>query len=189
MKIIANDIKNGHTLEYEGKLWIVLKTAHTQPGKGGAFVQVEMKDIRSGIKKCIRFRSQESVERARIEQKEYQYSYSEMENIVLIDQETWEQILIPKDMLLEDNIRFLCEGMILTVDSYNDENIALHLPEQVDVVVAECEPALKGQTVSSSFKPAILENGAKLTVPPFIEAGDNILINTCTMEYIERVKK
>ena len=174
MKIDANSIRVGNVLEHEKKLWVVLKTMHTQPGKGGAYMQVEMKDIIHGTKTNIRFRSSETVEKAHLETRDLQYlsNYEQIEaNLELIDKS-----LAP----------FLKEGMNLTVQFHDNKLISITLPEKIEEVVAECEPVTKGQTVSSSYKPAILENGVRVMVPPFINQGDKIIVNTTNLEYLER---
>lgn len=187
MKINAVSIRVGNVLEHKGKLWVVSKTMHTQPGKGGAFMQVEMKDVKSGTKLNERFRSDESVEQARLDQKDYQYLYMEGDNLALMDQESFEQISLPKD-LLGDAAVFLQDGMKLIVEMYDEQPITARLPDQVTLEITEAEPVVKGQTASSSYKPAILENGVRIMVPPFIEAGTRVVVNTSTQEYVERAK-
>ncbi|MDF3047673.1 MAG: elongation factor [Candidatus Midichloriaceae bacterium] len=187
MKIIANDIRVGNLLEHEGKLWVVLKTMHTQPGKGGAFMQVEMKDIRSGTKQNIRFRSSENVTRANLDQKTYQYLYENSGNLELMDKINYEQISLAKD-LAGENFAFLQEGMDITVEFYGEEPISITLPELVTLEVEECEPVVKGQTATSSYKPAKLENGVRISVPQFINPGDKIVVRVETKEYMERAK-
>lgn len=185
MKIDVNSIKVGNVLYYENKLWIVLKNTHTQPGKGGAYMQVEMKEIKSGTKNNIRFRSSETVEKAHLDIKDYQYLYTEGNLITLMDKDTYEQIIINQD-LLGEQLPFLEEGMSVTVSSYESAPVAAFLPENVKVVIRECEPVIKGQTASSSYKPAILENGVRIMVPPFINQGDSVIVKLETLEYVER---
>lgn len=187
MKINAVAIRVGNVLEHKGKLWVVSKTMHTQPGKGGAFMQVEMKDVKSGTKLNERFRSDENVERARLDTKDYQYLYMEGDNLALMDQQTFEQISLPKELLGEAAV-FLQDGMNIIVEMYDEKPITATLPEQVVLEITEAEPVVKGQTASSSYKPAILENGVRIMVPPFIEAGTKVVVNTSTQEYIERAK-
>ena len=187
MKIGANDIRVGNILEYEKGLWVVHKTSHTQPGKGGAFMQVEMKELTAGTKKNVRFRSTESVEKARLHQVELQYLYDEGDSIALMNQKNFEQISVSKTLLNGKDI-FLEEGMVLILDSYDEKHIALHLPSTLNVVVSEADTVVKGQTAASSFKPAKLENGTRIMVPTFIEAGHKIVIKSDTLEYIERQK-
>jgi elongation factor P len=186
MKIIANDIRIGNVLEYNGKLWIVSKTSHTQPGKGGAYMQVEMKEMRNGTKLNHRFRSGEEVERAHLDTKDLQYLYIDIDKIFLMDMKTYDQLEINKDLLGEDLVAFLKEGMMLKAQIYEDNPISLSLPEKVEAVVSECEAVVKGQTAASSYKPAILENGVRIMVPPFINQGDRVIVSTVTMEYLER---
>ncbi len=188
MKIIANDIRVGHILEHEGKLWTVLKTMHTQPGKGGAFMQVEMKEVREGTKLNIRFRSSETVDRARLELKHFQFLYMDGDQLELMDQETYEQTSISK-ALLGEQADFLQENMILSVECHQDQPVMLSLPEMVTCTITDCEPVVKGQTAASSYKPAILDNGARVMVPPFIGAGDRIIVRVTDKQYIERAKE
>ena len=187
MKIEANDIKIGNVIEHNKKFWQILKTAHTQPGKGGAYIQVEMKEIPSGIKSNHRFRSSETVEKIRLDQKEYQYLYMEGNNIALMDKKTYEQIFIEKKFL-ENQLNFLREGMDVFVESYDNAPLTASLSETITMTVKECEPIVKGQTAASSYKSAILENGLRIMVPPFINTGDKITVNTKTQEYVERIK-
>lgn len=187
MKIIANDIRVGNVLEYNKRLWAVLKTMHTQPGKGGAYMQVEMKDIKDGTKNNIRFRSGETIERVHLDQKIYQYLYDEGNSITLMDKDTFEQSLVNKE-LLGEQAPFLQEGMDVTLEMYNDEPVLAMLPETVILEVVECEPVVKGQTVTASYKPAILNNGVRITVPQFVNQGDKIVVKIETQEYMERAK-
>lgn len=187
MKISGVDIRPGNVLEYEGNLWRVLKTQHTQPGKGGAYMQVEMKDIVNGTKRNERFRSADTVEKARLDQQKYQYLYAEADNLVLMDNNTYEQINVSKD-LAGESIGFLQDGMEIELESYEAKPISIALPEQVILEVSETEPVVKGQTAANSFKPAILENGVRLMVPPFINQGEKIVVNTNSSEYVERAK-
>lgn len=187
VKIIANDIRVGNVLEHNKRLWVVLKTMHTQPGKGGAYMQVEMKDIKDGTKNNIRFRSGEDVEKVHLDQKTYQYLYDEGDSITLMDKDSFEQRLVNKS-LLGDQAPFLQEGMDVTLEIYNDEPVLAMLPETVVMEVIECEPVVKGQTVTSSFKPAILTNGIRITVPQFVNQGDKIVVRVETQEYLERAK-
>ncbi|CAL7959791.1 Elongation factor P [Alphaproteobacteria bacterium] len=190
MKIDANNIRIGNVLEHEGKLWIVLKTMHTQPGKGGAYMQVEMKEIRGGTKLNVRFRSSENVEKAQLDQVEYQYLYSDesSQRIMLMNLETFEQIEVDNGLFYREQLPFLHEGITVTIENYNEKPIVASLPEVIEVAIAECEPAIKGQTITSSFKPAILENGVRIMVPQFINVGDRVMVNTNSKEYLERAK-
>jgi elongation factor P len=187
MKINAIDIRVGNLLEYNGRLWVVLKTMHTQPGKGGAFMQVEMKDIRIGTKNNIRFRSSETVERAQLDEKEYQFLYADGDTLTLMDKVSYEQRTVSKE-LAGDQAPFLEEGMDVTLETYNEEPIALVLPDNVVSEISECEPAIKNQTAASSYKPALLTNGVRIMVPPFVNIGDKVIIKLETMEYVERAK-
>jgi elongation factor P len=187
MKISGVAIRPGNILDYNGKLWVVLKIQHTQPGKGGAYMQVEMKDVKSGTKTNERFRSADTVERVRLDQKDFQYLYAENDNLVLMDKESYEQIYITKEMV-GDAIQFLQDGMEVTVELHEGNPITIALPDSVVLTIAETEPAIKNQTASSSYKPAIMENGARVMVPPFINSGDRIVVNTADATYIERAK-
>jgi elongation factor P len=185
MKIDANSIRVGNVLEHDKKLWVVLKTMHTQPGKGGAYMQVEMKDIINGTKTNIRFRSSESVEKAHLETRDLQYLYTNGDKMALMDMANYEQMEASLE-LIGDLVPFLQESMDLTVQFYDNKLISISLPEKVQGVIAECEPVMKGQTASSSYKPAILENGVRIMVPPFVNQGDKVIISTTNLEYLER---
>lgn len=187
MKINGNAIRPGNILEVEGKLWAVLKTQHTQPGKGGAYMQVEMKTIIGGTKTNVRYRSDEKVERVHLDDLPYQYLYTEGTDLVFMDQETFEQITLSEDFV-GDAVNYINEGMIVNVASYEGKPISINLPETVALTIAEADPVVKGQTASSSFKPAILENGVKVMVPPHIEAGMRVVVNTSDGSYVERAK-
>jgi len=187
MKINAIDIRVGNLLEYNGRLWVVLKTMHTQPGKGGAFMQVEMKDIRAGTKNNIRFRSSETVERAQLDAKDYQFLFADGDSLTLMDTVSYEQRIVSKE-LASDQAPFLQEGMDVTLETYNEEPIALILPGNIVAEIGECEPVIKNQTASSSYKPALLTNGVRIMVPPFVGVGDKVIIKLETMEYVERAK-
>lgn len=187
MKINVNDIRVGNLLEYNGRLWVVTKTMHTQPGKGGAFMQVEMKDIRDGTKTNTRFRTSDTVERAQLDTRDYQYLYEDGQGLTLMDKETFEQKIVDKS-LAGDQLPFLQEGMDVTLETHGDDPIAIILPGSVISVIAECEPVVKGQTAASSYKPAVLDNGVRVMVPPFISIGDRVVIKLETMEYVERAK-
>lgn len=188
MKMTANSIKPGNVLEYKNRLWVVLKISHTQPGKGGAFIQAEMKDIKEGTKLNERFRSTENVEKAHLDSQEYQYLYGDDDNITLMDTNSYEQIELPKS-IAGDSAIFLTDEMMVKVVSHEGSPISVELPEQVTLEVVEAEPVVKGQTAASSNKPAILENGARTMVPPFIEIGDRIIVKTADGSYVEREKK
>lgn len=187
MKIDGVSIRVGNILEYEGKLWAVTKTQHTQPGKGGAYMQVEMKDIRVGTKTNVRFRSDESVELVRLDEAKYQFLYTEGDQINLMHPETFEQISLSADVL-GDALPFLQEGMLLSVQTYEESPVSVSLPEKVTETIAETEPVVKGQTASSSYKPAKLANGVRIMVPPFINADDKVIVDTRDFTYVERAK-
>ena len=186
MKINAGEIRVGMLLEYKNDLWQVLKTQHVKPGKGGAFAQVEMKSVGKNTKLNERFRSSESVEKASLEEKNYNYLYSDENNYFFIDGKTFEQIEIKKDIVGEKG-KLLKEDLEVTVSFYNENAISIGLPNQVNCKISSTDVALKGQTVSSSYKPAILDNGIKVQVPPFIEVEDEILIDTRTLEYVKKI--
>jgi elongation factor P len=188
MKINANSIRAGNVLEHNGRLWMVSKTpSWAMPGKGGAFVQVEMKDLKTGTKLNERFRSNEEVEKVRLDQKDYQFLYFEDEMIVLMDKIDFEQISVPKALLGERSL-LLKDGVEVVVESYEESPINVMLPDTMIVKVVETEPVVKGQTVSSSYKPAKLENGMRIMVPPFIDADTDIVIKTEDISYVERAK-
>jgi len=187
MKINGNEIKVGNVILFNGRLCEALKTQHTQPGKGGAYLQVEMKDIKDGTKFNERFRSSETVEKIRLEQTEYQYLYLDGDKLALMDNKTYEQIEVSKEKVL--NFELLKENENVVVETYEEDIISVTLPQHVSFVIEECEPVVKGQTVSSSYKPATLTNGVRIMVPQFIEQGDEIVIDTRDLTYSERVKK
>lgn len=187
MKIGANDIRVGNILEYNKRLWVVYKTMHTQPGKGGAYMQVEMKDIQDGTKNNIRFRSSETVEKVNLDQVHFQYLFDEGDTIAIMDKNTFEQISLSKELIGEQTA-FLQEGMDLAVEMYHDKPVGVVLPETVILEVEQCEPVVKGQTAASSYKPATLTNGIRVTVPQFINQGDKVVVKVETREYMERAK-
>lgn len=187
MKINGNAIRVGNIIEHKNRLWVAVKTQHTQPGKGGAYLQVELKDIRDGTKLNERFRSSESVERVRLDEKEYQFLFEDGDLLTLMDQETYDQITVPKD-LVGDTLPFLEDGMTVTASSYENDLVSLSLPEKVTVEISDTEPVVKGQTASSSFKPATLTNGVRVMVPPHIDPGTRIVVQTSDATYIERAK-
>jgi elongation factor P len=188
MKINANSIRAGNVLEHNGRLYIVSKTPdHTMPGKGGAFVQVEMKDIKNGTKINERFRSTENAERVRLDQKEYQFLFIENNQLNLMDIENFEQITINEE-LIGDKIAYLQDGMVVTVEMYEESPLKILLPDTVVLNVIETEPVVKGQTAASSYKPAILENGVRIMVPPFIDPDTKVVVKTEDDTYVERYK-
>ena len=187
MKIDGVSIRIGNVLEYKGQLWVVVKTQHVKPGKGGAFNQVEMKDIRHGTKLNERFRSDETVERVRLDQVDYQFLFAEGEELVFMNQSDYEQIHLSKE-LLGDALPFLVDGMQVTLEMYDGEPISISLPQHVTLTVTETEPVVKGQTAASSYKPAVMDNGVRIMVPPFINSGDKVVVDTSAFEYVERAK-
>lgn len=187
MKISANDVKVGNVISHDNKYLVVLKTMHTQPGKGGAYIQLETKDIKTGTKINHRFRSSEDVERVRLDQQRYQFLYEEGNFLILMDQENFEQKSIDK-ALVGDQLPFLEESMEITLEMYNNEALLAYLPSSAEVTIKECEPVVKGQTSASSYKPAILENGARIMVPPFINMGDKVIVDIKELKYLERAK-
>ena len=186
MKINAGEIRVGMLLEYKNDLWQVLKTQHVKPGKGGAFAQVEMKSVGKNTKLNERFRSSENVEKASLEEINFNYLYSDENNYFFMDPKTFEQIEVKKNIIGEKG-KLLKENLEVSISFYNDNAISVELPNQVNCTIATTDAALKGQTVSSSYKPATLENGIKIQVPPFIEVGDEIILDTRTLEYIKKV--
>ena len=189
MKIDGNQIKVGNILEINNKLWKVTKTQHTQPGKGGAYLQAEMKEIKEGTKMNERFRSSESVERAILDEKECQFLYSDETKFYFMDNSTFDQIEIGTDIITQDQSKFLKENDLMNIQFYESNPVSIILPDSVSFLVIEADAVVKGQTAASSYKPAILENNIKTSVPPFIEVGDEIVISTHDSSYIEKSKK
>ena len=189
MKIDGNQIKVGNILEIQSRLWRVLKTQHTQPGKGGAYLQVELKDIKDGTKINERFRSSESVEKAILEEKEYQYLYKNDEKYNFMNIQTYEQLEIGNDIISEDQENFLIENEFIIIQLYESNPVSIVLPNTVTLKVIEADAVVKGQTAASSYKPALLERNIKTSVPPFIEVGNKIVINTNDNSYVEKAKK
>ena len=187
MKIDGNEIKVGNILEINNKLWKVLKTQHTQPGKGGAYLQAELKEIREGTKMNSRFRSSETVERAILDEKEFQYLYEDNNNFIFMDKQTYEQTELGSDILTEDQSKFLVENSDVIINFYNEKPVGIDLPDTIELTVVETEGVVKGQTAASSYKPATLDNGLNIQVPPFIESGDNIIVDTRTIEYVKKI--
>ena len=186
MKINAGDIRVGMFLEHKNDLWQVIKTQHVKPGKGGAFAQVEMKSFAKNTKLNERFRSSETVEKATLEEINFNYLYSDENNYFFMDPKTFEQTEIQKQIVGEKG-KLLTENLEVTLSFYNDNPISIELPNQVNCKISSTDATLKGQTVSSSYKPAILENGIKVQVPPFVETEDEILLDTRTLEYIKKI--
>ncbi len=186
MKISGNEIKTGMILEHKNDLWEVLKTQHVKPGKGGAFNQVEMKSINKDTKLNERFRSSDSVERAIVEEKEYNFLYEDKGDYYFIDNKSFEQISLNKGIMGEKT-KFLKEGLEVQIGIYNDLPIKIDLPKQIECTIQTTDAAIKGQTAASSYKPAVLENGITVQVPPFIESGDVIIVDTRSIEYIKKI--
>ena len=186
MKINAGEIRVGMLLEHKNDLWQVLKTQHVKPGKGGAFAQVEMKSVNNNTKLNERFRSSETIEKALVEEKKFNYSYEDEGNYYFIDPKSFEQIDIKKNFIGEKG-KMLSENLEVSVSFHNESPISIQLPNQISCKIDKTDIALKGQTVSSSYKPATLDNGIKIQVPPFIESGDEVLIDTRTIEYVKKI--
>ena len=186
MKINAGEIRVGMLLEYKNDLWQVLKTQHVKPGKGGAFAQVEMKSVNKNTKLNERFRSSETVEKASLEETKFNFLYEDENNYFFMDPKSFEQIEIKKG-IVGDKGKLLTENLEVSVSFYNEAPISIDLPNQVNCKVDTTDVALKGQTVSSSYKPAILENGLSIQVPPFIEAGDEVIVDSRNLEYIKKI--
>ena len=186
MKINAGEIRVGMLLEYKNDLWQVLKTQHVKPGKGGAFAQVEMKSVGKNTKLNERFRSSETVEKASLDEINFSYLYADENNYFFMDPKTFDQIEIKKNIVGEKG-KLLTENLEVVVSFYNDNAISIELPNQVNCRIATTDAALKGQTVSSSYKPAILDNGIKILVPPFIEPEDEIIVDTRTIQYVKKI--
>jgi elongation factor P len=187
MKINGNAVRPGFIIEHQGRLWRAIKIQHTQPGKGGAYLQVELKDVRDGTKLNERFRSSETVERVALDKHDYQFLFADGDDYTLMDQETFEQITINGDLIGEPAI-FLQEGMKVTVESYEGEPLSVTLPDTVTMKIVEADPVVRGQTAASSYKPAKLENGVRVMVPPHIENGARIVVNTADSSYVERAR-
>ena len=185
MKISGVDIRPGNIIEYERGIWRAVKIQHTQPGKGGAYMQVEMKNLIDGRKTNVRFRSAETVERVRLDTKDYQYLYHDGDMLVFMDKDNYEQISLPRD-LLGDAAEFLQDGMDVVMELYNEKPISVQLPDQVEATIVEADAVVKGQTASSSYKPALLENGVRVMVPPHITSGTRIVVDTYSREYVRR---
>ena len=186
MKINAGEIRVGMLLEHKNDLWQVLKTQHVKPGKGGAFAQVEMKSVNKNTKLNERFRSSESVEKASLDESNYNFLYEDENNYFFMEPKSFEQIEIKKDVVGEKG-KLLTENLEVSISFYNESPLTVELPNQVTSTIETTDVALKGQTVSSSYKPATLENGINIQVPPFIDSGDKIIVDTRTMEYIKKV--
>ena len=186
MKLYASEIRVGMLIEYKNDLWQVLKTQHVKPGKGGAFAQVEMKSVNKNTKLNERFRSSESVEKASLDETKFNYLYGDETDYHFMDPKSYEQINIKKETIGEKG-KMLTENLEVSISFYNEKPLTVELPNQVTCTVDTTDVALKGQTVSSSYKPATLDNGVNIQVPPFIESGDKIIVDTRTMEYVKKI--
>ncbi|WAC24261.1 elongation factor P [Sphingomonas sp. 35-24ZXX] len=185
MKISGVDIRPGNILEHEGGIWKVAKIQHTQPGKGGAFMQVEMKNLEDGRKTNIRYRSADTVEKVRLDTKDFQFLFADGDDYVFMDQETYDQITIAAK-LLGDEAAFLQDGMQVTLEMYDERPISVQLPDQIEATIVEADAVVKGQTASSSYKPAILDNGVRVMVPPHISSGTRIVVDVYAKEYVRK---
>ena len=185
MKINGNEIRPGNVIEHQSSLWVAVKVQAVKPGKGPAYAQVELKNLINGSKLNERFRSSESVERVRLEQKDYQFLYQQDDMLVFMDNESYEQLEIPQDFVGE-RAAFLQDGMNVIVESHEGRPIGISLPDQVTLEITDAEPVVKGQTASASYKPAMLENGVRVMVPPFITAGERVIVDTNEITYVKR---
>lgn len=185
MKINGNEIRPGNVIEHQGGLWAAVKTNTVKPGKGGAYNQVELKNLIDGTKLNERFRAAETVEKVELERKDFTFLYEQGDSLVFMDKDTYDQLELPKDFVGE-RAAFLQDGMQVTVQVHEDRPIGIALPDQVTLTVVEADPVVKGQTAASSYKPAILENGVRVLVPPFVEAGERIIVETNEITYLRR---
>ena len=186
MKLYASEIRVGMLIEYKNDLWQVLKTQHVKPGKGGAFAQVEMKSVNKNTKLNERFRSSESVEKASLDETKFNYLYADETDYHFMDPKSYEQINIKKEVVGEKG-KLLTENLGVSISFYNEAPLTVELPNQVTCTIDTTDVALKGQTASSSYKPATLDNGINIQVPPFIDSGDKVIVDTRTMEYIKKI--
>lgn len=187
MKISGVEIRPGNIIEYEGGIWRAVKTQHTQPGKGGAYMQVELKNLINGRKDNVRFRSAETVERVRLDTKEFQFLFAEGDALTFMDKDTYDQVSLPRD-LLGDAAAFLQDGMDVSMELYEERPISVQLPDQIEATVVDADAVVKGQTASSSYKPAVLDNGVRVMVPPFIGSGTRIVVDVYAQEYVRRAE-
>ncbi len=185
MKISGVDIRPGNILEWEGGLWRAVKIQHTQPGKGGAYMQVEMKNLIDGRKTQNRFRSSETVEKVRLDTKDFQFLFADGDDLVFMDKDNYDQISLPADML-GDAAAFLQDGMDVVLELYDEKPISVQLPDTIEAEIVEADAVVKGQTASSSYKPAVLDNGVRVMVPPHITAGTRIVVDVYAREYVKR---
>lgn len=187
MKVAAITLRKGNVIEYNDKLMIITNHEIMQPGKGASVIQLEMRDIRAGNKDNVRFRTQETVERVRLDQSKHQYLFNDGETYTFMNTETYEQVVVPNEIIGEPAV-FLQDGMTVSIETYEGEPLGVALPDTVIMEIVEAEPVVKGQTATTSYKPAILENGAKVMVPPFIDIGTRIIVRTEDSSYVERAK-
>jgi len=187
MKILGNEIKPGMIIEHKNDLWSVLKTQHVKPGKGGAFNQVELKSVKKGTKLNERFRSNDNIEKAVLDEKKFNFLYEDENNCHFMDLTNFEQIAINKSLLEEKN-KLLKENMEVSVQFYEEQALSVDLPTSVELIIESTDAVIKRQTASSSYKPAKLENGINIMVPPFINSGDKIILDTRTLEYVKKIK-
>jgi elongation factor P len=187
MKVPVNTIRSGSVIDYKGKLWVASKVQLLNPGKGGAFVQIEAKGLLDGNKLMERFRTAETIERVHIEERDCTFLFHEAGiGYTFMDKENYEQIVVPEALMDEDQGKFLQDGMMVTVELYEEKPIGISLPDQVTLTITEADPVVKGQTAASSYKPAVLENGVRVLVPPFISSGERIIVDTSEITYIRR---
>ena len=185
MKISGVDIRPGNIIEYEGGIWRAVKIQHTQPGKGGAYMQVELKNLIDGRKNNVRFRSAETVERIRLDTKDFQFLYHDGDMLVFMDKESYEQVSLPEDLIGEP-AAFLQDGMDVIMELHEERPISVQLPDTIEATIVEADAVVKGQTASSSYKPAKLDNGVRVMVPPHIVSGTRIVVDTYSREYVRR---
>ena len=188
MRINGSAIRAGNIVEIDGRIWRVLKHNIVSPGKGGAFNQIEVRDVKTGTKSNYKFRSDEQVEQLRVDEKEMQYLFSDGDHITLMDQESFEQLSVPRELVGEP-ADFLADNMIVTVNLIEGDPVAVQLPQTTVATVVEADAVVKGQTASSSYKPAVLDNGVRVMVPPFIASGTRIVVNIEERSYVERAKE
>lgn len=188
MRINGSAIRAGNIVEIDGRIWRVLKHNIVSPGKGGAFNQIEVRDVKTGTKSNYKFRSDEQVEQLRVDQKEMQYLFADGDHLTFMDQESYEQLSVSRD-LVGESADFLADNMIVTIDFIEGNAVAAVLPQTTVATVVEADAVVKGQTASSSYKPAVLDNGARVMVPPFIGAGTRIVVNIEERSYVERAKE
>lgn len=188
MKVNGNAIRPGMVIEHQGRLWRAVRIQHTQPGKGGAYAQVELKDLRDGTKLNERFRAAEAVERVHLEVQEYQFLFAEGDMLTFMDNETYEQVTLDAELLGADQVPFLQEGMVVRIDSHEGAILGVQLPETVVCTIVEADAVVRGQTAASSYKPAMLDNGVRILVPPHIESGTRVVVNTADRSYVERAR-